>query len=198
MLTTPLQDAIAMFARELEVDLQDVVRAALGAYIGQQDDLVTDFETGLISEREFARAFARRLSQVCGRPVEPEGLVRRMFRVRLEERMLEAVAEVRRAGIRTALLSNSWGTSLYPRDRLRDLFDVVVISGEVGVRKPDPAIFRLTVERVGVSATDCLFIDDEPGHVTAAQEQGMTAVLHRSPSESIAELEQLLGLPLVP
>ena len=196
VLTTPLQDAMVSFGQEVGIELQDLVRAALGAYAGGTDDLVTSFETGAISEDEFARAFAERLSGISGRPIAPEGLVHRMFRVNLEESMLQAVAAARRARLRTALLSNSWGTTLYPRDRFEELFDVVVISGEVGLRKPDVAIFRLTVEKLGVDAAACVFVDDHPGHLAIAQQEGMTTVLHRSPAESIAELEGLLAIPL--
>lgn len=196
VLTTPLQDAMVVFANEVGIDLQDFVRMALGAYTGGDDELVVGFETGRISEEEFAAAFAERLSAVSGRRVDPVGLVQRIFRVNLEEDMLEAVGTVRSAGLKTALLSNSWGMGLYPKDRLDDLFDAVVISGEVGVRKPDAAIYRLTLERLGVEARACIFVDDHPGHLVPAEAQGMTTVLHSGPRTTIARLEELLGLEL--
>ena len=73
------------------------------------------------------------------------------------------------------------------------MFDVVVISGEVGLRKPDPDIFTLTTEKLGLDADRCVFVDDHPGHLKAALDAGMTTVLHRTPAETIAELEDLLG-----
>ncbi len=191
-----MQDAMVRFAAELDIDLQDLVRVTLAAYSGENDPLVTDFETGKISEDEFASGFAERLSKVTGKEVDPQNLVRRIFQLDLEEKMLEAVAGARGAGLKTGLLSNSWGTAYYPRDRLDPLFDVIVISGEVGLRKPDPAIFELTLSKLAVDAAAAVFVDDHPGHLAAALEIGMTTVLHRSPGQTIGELEQLTGLVL--
>lgn len=194
VMTSPMQDAMVRFADELGIELQDLVRAALGAYSGAEDHLVTDFETGRISEEEFALEFAGRLSEISGRPIEPEGLVRKIFRLELEDAMFDLVARARAAGFRTALCSNSWGTELYPRARLDPIFDVLVISGEVGLRKPDPAIFELTTTKLGVGANACVFVDDHPGHLGAARDLGMTTVLHRDPVRTIAEVEAHLGL----
>ncbi|MDQ3956971.1 MAG: HAD family phosphatase [Actinomycetota bacterium] len=197
VLTTSLQLAMIEFATRNGIELQDLARAALGGYVGEEDALVFDFETGKISEAEFCTAFATRLERASGVRVEPEGLVSRMFGgLRLEEAMVGAVAAARSHGLKTGLLSNSWGTGLYPRDRLTALFDVMVISGEVGLRKPDPAIFELTVERLGVRASACVFVDDHPGHLASARDAGMATVLHREPEKTIAELESLLGLSL--
>ncbi len=195
VLTGPMQDAMIRFSSEIGIELQDLVRAALGAYSGGRDSLVTDFETGRISDEEFAEAFARRLEDISGRAISKENLVRRIFRLELEETMLDLIGRARTAGYKTALLSNSWGTKYYPRERLDPLFDVMVISGEVGLRKPDPAIFELTLEKLGVEARSCIFVDDHPGHLGPALDLGMTTVLHRSPTQTIAEVEALLDLP---
>ena len=197
VLTTPLQAAMLRFAEDMGIELQHLARAALGGYMGGEDSLVFDFETGKISEDEFCTAFAGRLTEYSGIEVEPAGLVTRLFAgLQLEESMFAAVAAAREAGLKTGLLSNSWGTALYPHDRLAELFDVSVISGEVGLRKPDPAIFDLTTSRLGVPAARCVFVDDHPGHLTSAAEAGMTTVLHREPGRTIDELESLLGVPL--
>ena len=197
VMTTPLQDSMVAFAAEIGLDLQDFARIALGAYAGGEDPLVVDFETGRIGENEFALELARRIREVSGIEVAPEGLVRRIFTgLDLEEEMFSAVSAASRAGLRTALCSNSWGSELYPVDRLAAVFDVVVISGEVGLRKPDPAIFELTLERLGLEPASCAFVDDHPGHLQVARELGLTTVLHREPASTIAELEKLLGLAL--
>lgn len=197
VLTTPLQDSFVMFAESLGIELQDLVRVALKAYTGDTDTLVVAFETGVLGEDEFAIEFAQRLSQETGVEVDPESLVTRMFGgMRLEEGMLDAVAAAKRNGFKTALLSNSWGLSSYPRERLAEIMDVVVISGEVGMRKPDPEIFTFTTDKLGVEVGACIFVDDHPGHLKAAQEVGMKTVLHREPAQSIAELEELLGVSL--
>jgi putative hydrolase of the HAD superfamily len=197
VLTTPLQGALAGFAEALGIELQDLVRVALRAYSGADDDLVVSFETGRIEEAEFARSFAARLKEETGKEIEAEGLVERIFAgLELEEPMMEAVVHARQAGLKTALLSNSWGLSLYPRHRFPEMFDVVVISGEVGMRKPDPAIFEHTIKELGIPAEKCVFVDDHPGHLKAAQDAGMVTVLHRTPSTTITELQALLSVPL--
>ena len=197
VLTTPLQEALLRFSADAGIELQQLVRVALSGYMGSEDSLVFGFETGRIPEEEFIAAFVERLRAETGVEIDPKDLIPRMFgNLDLEESMLTAVAAARAAGLKTGLLSNSWGTTLYPRERLDPLFDVTVISGEVGLRKPDPAIFELTTERLGVSADRCVFVDDHPGHLQSAAEAGMTTVLHRDPERTIAELENLLGLSL--
>ena len=196
VLTTPLQDSMIQFAAASGIELQDLVRAALGAYAGEDDTLVTAFETGGIPEDEFAREFATRLSTSTGVTIEAEGLVNRLFgTLRLEEDMLKLVEDARGAGYKTGLLSNSWGVDRYPQQRLQPLFDTIVISGEVGMRKPDPPIFTHTLEALGVEASAAVFVDDHPGHLKTAQELGMTTVLHRDPVSSIKEVRALLDLP---
>lgn len=197
VLTNPLQESFEAFATSLDIELQDLVRVMLPLYTGASDDLVERFETGTLDEADFDAELAGRLDVVSDRPVEREGLVNRIFAgVHLEPSMLDALVMIRRQGIKTALLSNSWGMSGYPKDRFQDLFDVVVISGEVGLRKPDPAIFELTVERLGVAAARCVFVDDHPGHLEPAKDAGMTTVLHVSARETLRQLADLLRVPL--
>ena len=196
VMTTSLEIAMASFATAHGIEVQHLVKAALSAYMGGEDDLVVGFETGRISEGDFAVAFAARLREYSGVAIGHDGLVPRLFEaLDLEEDMFELVERAKSSGYKTALLSNSWGMGLYPIDRIRELFDVVVISGEVGLRKPDPDIFTLTVGELGMGAEACVFVDDHPGHLKAAQEAGMTTVLHKSPAQSIPEVEALLDLP---
>jgi epoxide hydrolase-like predicted phosphatase len=198
VLTTPLQDSMIAFAESIGIEVQDLARVALRAYAGSEDTLVTSFETGRISEREFTLEFAQRLAQETSVEVDPERLVQRIFGgLRLEEGMLDAVSRARGHGFKTALLSNSWGLDLYPTERFKALFDLTVISGEVGMRKPDPEIFEHTVKELEVEADECVFVDDHPGHLKAALALGITTVLHREPAQTIAELETLLDVPLL-
>ena len=107
-------------------------------------------------------------------------------------------ALVRRAhdrGIRTALLSNSWGNN-YPRDGWDDMFDVVVISGEVGMRKPEIRIYEHTLELLGLPAGECAFVDDLPHNVSAAVSIGMVGVRHVSYENTLAELQILFDVDL--
>jgi putative hydrolase of the HAD superfamily len=192
VLTTPLQDSFVAFAEVMGIELQDLVRVALKAYTDEDDPLVVSFEKGKLGEAEFSIQFAQRLAQETGVEVDPERLVQRLFgAMRLEEGMFDAVVAVKASGRKTALLSNSWGVSSYPRERLAEVMDVIVISGEVGMRKPDREIFDHTVAELGLEAGSCVFVDDHPGHLKAARDVGLKTVLHRSPADTIEELEQL-------
>jgi putative hydrolase of the HAD superfamily len=197
VLTTPIQDSMEAFSNELGIEFDDFLRVALRAYVEGDDDLVYDFEMGKLDEEEFSVQFAQRLAQATGKEIDPERFVQRMFGgMRLEEGMLDAVGKARAAGFKTGLLSNSWGLSGYPRERLAEICDDVIISAEVGMRKPDPAMFELSVARLGVAPEAAIFVDDHPGHLKAAASVGMTTVLHRSPAQTITELEHLLGVVL--
>jgi HAD superfamily hydrolase (TIGR01509 family) len=84
---------------------------------------------------------------------------------------------------------------IYERAPL-DLFDATVISGDIGLHKPQPEIYRLGAERIGVPPERCVFVDDLRENVAGAEAVGMTAILHREPPATIAELERLLGIPI--
>lgn len=152
-------------------------------------------ETGRMTGEEFAVALAAALSERSGVQVAADGLLQGLFaEVALDERMLSAVAAARRTGVRTGLLSNSWGREGYPRERFGELFDAVVISGEVGLRKPDPAIFALGAHRLNLPATACVFVDDLDANVRAAEATGMTGVHHRHAERTLPRLAELLEL----
>jgi HAD superfamily hydrolase (TIGR01509 family) len=110
--------------------------------------------------------------------------------------MQNVVRVARGAGIKTALLSNSWGTGDYPRDGWDELFDAVVISGEVGMRKPEPEIFRYTLDLLGVDPAEAVFVDDRPFNVRGATDVGIVGLPHTSYDETVGELEALFGIPL--
>jgi putative hydrolase of the HAD superfamily len=98
--------------------------------------------------------------------------------------------------VRTGLVSNSWGEEGYDRTRFGELFDALVISGEIGIRKPAPEIYALATERLGVGPECCVFVDDLPGNLKPAAAIGMATVLHRDAASTIPELEALLGISL--
>lgn len=110
--------------------------------------------------------------------------------------MAEAVARARAAGVRTGLISNSWGGAAYRRERFEELFDAVVISEEVGMRKPHPSIYRLAASRIGVEPVACVFVDDLLPNVEGARAVGMEGIVHRSADFTIPKLEALLEVPL--
>ena len=88
------------------------------------------------------------------------------------------------------------GRGRYDRDAFGTLFDGVVISGEVGLYKPQPEIFELGAERIGLAPQDCVFVDDLAENCEGAEAVGMTAVLHRGADGTLEQLEELLRVTL--
>jgi epoxide hydrolase-like predicted phosphatase len=151
--------------------------------------LLAELETGSLPAPDFERAFAASLG------VAPEGLLRRMFGgMQADAGMIDGVRALRGQGVHIGLLSNSVGdSSIYDRALMDELFDGWVISSEVGLRKPDPAIYELAAERIGRPATSCVYVDDLPGNLKPARELGMTTVLHRGDAPAtLAEVHALL------
>ena len=154
-------------------------------------ELLIAFEEGRLEEDAFAAGLAAKLGLA---PERAEGMIDRMMALAvLEPAMVDAVRAARVAGIRTGLISNSWGASRYPHDLLRELFDGVVISGLEGMRKPAPAIYALGAQRAGVPPEACVFVDDLPFNLEPARELGMAVVHHTEPAATIRAVEDLLG-----
>jgi len=154
-------------------------------------ELLVGLETGALPEEEFEEGFA----QVLGVPAQ--GLIERMFAGGLpDEAMQAAVLRARSAGIRTGLISNSWGTSRYDRALLSELFDGVVISGEAGVRKPTPEIYVLGAQAIDLEPSACVFVDDLAFNLPPARELGMATVHHVDSGQTISELKRLLSVDL--
>jgi epoxide hydrolase-like predicted phosphatase len=154
-------------------------------------ELLIALEKGELEELEFELKFAALLE------VEPDGLIDGLFKgVEPDVAMVEAVRRAHAAGIRTALVSNSWGIHRYPHDLFSELFHGVVISGEEGIRKPSKRMYELGAERAGIAPEMCVYVDDLPFNLTPAEELGMAVVHHTSADSSIPELERLLGVPL--
>ncbi|MFL5905180.1 MAG: HAD family hydrolase [Solirubrobacteraceae bacterium] len=155
-------------------------------------ELLADLETGRLTEEEFESKFAAVLELK-----RSDGLIDRLFAgMRADETMLDAVRAAKRAGVRTGLISNSWGHGRYDRTLFPELFDGVVISGDVGLRKPDPRIYELGAEAVDLPPSACVFVDDLPGNLKPARELGMATVRHVHTEQTISELEDLLGVTL--
>ncbi|HXZ65233.1 MAG TPA: HAD family phosphatase [Streptosporangiaceae bacterium] len=153
-------------------------------------------ERGECTNEEFERALAGELVLVSGGPVASVGLLGRMFAgSRLDEAMIELFRQLRTGGVPTGMLSNSWGGG-YPRELFPELFDAVVISAEVGMRKPEPRIFRHAAALLGLTPAECVFIDDIEANITAAEQLGFTGVLHSAPAGTPGRVAELLGIRL--
>ena len=153
---------------------------------------IHQLETGEIEIAEFEVLFAEALTTVDGGPVVAEGILGRMFaEMRPDPKMFVLAEALRACGIKVGLLSNSWGNT-YPRERIDALFDPVVISGEIGLRKPQAAIYEHALDLLGVPAGRVLFIDDAEPNILGAQAIGMRALLHTSPRCTATALSALV------
>jgi epoxide hydrolase-like predicted phosphatase len=201
VLTSPLQDSMRSWCEDDEIDLaafRRVIGEWLGPSYGSEAAVnpMHALERGEMAIPDFERELARRLTTHDGRAVEPEGLLGRMFAgFEKQQPMFDVVRRARGHGISTALLSNSWGMD-YPREEWDEIFDAVVISGEVGMRKPEPAIYRYAAEQLEVDPGDCVFVDDLGSNVKGAVGVGMVGVKFVSAEQAVAELEALFGLVL--
>jgi putative hydrolase of the HAD superfamily len=154
-------------------------------------ELLVGLETGTLPEADFERRFAELLG------VPATDLIERLFAGgRPDEAMQGAVLRARSAGIRTGLISNSWGTSRYDRNLLAQLFDGVVISGEAGVRKPTPQIYALGAQAIELDPSQCVFVDDLAFNLPPAVDLGMATVHHVDTTQTVGELERLLAVDL--
>ena len=189
VLTTNLFVSFHAYCADAGIDFEDLGRR----FLGDQEfrELLIGLETGKITEEQFEPGLAALLD------VEPDGLIDGLLAgVAPDVSMIEAVRRAHGSGVRTVLVSNSWGVHRYPRELFEEIFDGLVISGEVGVRKPAPRMYELGAELAGVAPVRCVYVDDLPHNLTPAEELGMATVHHTDASSTIPELELLLGVEL--
>jgi epoxide hydrolase-like predicted phosphatase len=201
VLTGDLRTSVQSWAEADGVPLDSYV-ATMRDWMGEPFDIearlnpIHALERGEITVPDFESRLAEALTVRTGRPFDADGLLGRLFgHFEHAPDMSGLVRRARTAGLRTALLSNSWGND-YPRDGWDDMFDVVVISGEVGMRKPEPEIFEHTLGLLGLRPQEAVFVDDLRLNIDAAVALGMVGVHHVSYDESLVELEALFGIPL--
>jgi putative hydrolase of the HAD superfamily len=207
VLTQPIRDTVRDWITADQIDWDSYV-AVVGPWLsdaydplqagiavnGGFENPVHALERGECAAADFELLLAERLVTTTGAKVRPEGLLRRMLSAsRPVPLMYELVRGLRKRGIRTVLLSNSWGDGGYPRQDFPGLFDAVVISGEVGMRKPEPRIFLHAAELVGIAPRECVFVDDLEPNVKAAIGCGMTGVHHTDPADTVSRLTQLFA-----
>ncbi|ADB30747.1 HAD-superfamily hydrolase, subfamily IA, variant 3 [Kribbella flavida DSM 17836] len=200
VLTSGLEDALGRWAEGDNLDFEAYFQAVVDwlAVNPAEAELnpIHALERGQIAVPDFERKLAAQLVRRDGTPLPAEGLIERMFaHFEHQPQMSALVRRARGHGLKTALLSNSWGNT-YPRDTWDGMFDDIVISGEVGLRKPEPEIFLLAAERLGLAPAECVFVDDLELNVDGARAVGMTAVHHTSYDETRRELQSLFGVDL--
>jgi putative hydrolase of the HAD superfamily len=202
VMSTPLLTAVRAWIEADGIDWESY-RAVMRPWVIDAYDVngspnpVHALERGECTGAEFEAILAARLLRLDGGPVPADGLLRRMFTALLPvPSMYDTIRTLRAAGFGTALLSNSWGCEEYPRADFPGLFDTVVLSGEVGMRKPEKEIFLHATKTLGLEPAECVFIDDMAANVAAAQAVGMTAVLHTDTASTARALQDLLGVQL--
>jgi epoxide hydrolase-like predicted phosphatase len=192
VLTTNVFDSFKAFCRAEGLP-EHTVKEIFRDREGEGLSLLRQLEKGELTADDFSERFAPLLG------VSPDNLVERLFGgIGPDEPMVEAVRRARKAGIKTGLISNSWGNGLhYDPAMLDELFDAVVISGDVGLHKPQPEIFLMGAKRIGVAPEECVFVDDLRENCEGAEAVGMKAILHRGSAGTLPQLEELLAIPLL-
>jgi putative hydrolase of the HAD superfamily len=198
VLTTPLMGSFAAFQDHTGISPEAFGRAMQAVAERDGAHPLFELERGHLTEAEFLELMAAALEPELGHRPELHRF-REIYFDALDpnEPMIELMRELRAGGYRMALLTNnvrewepSW-RSLLPVD---EIFELVVDSGFVGMRKPEPEIYELTIERLGgVSGPECLFVDDVAVNVETARGLGMRAVHFRDNEQAIAEIRETLG-----
>ena len=195
VLTTPLSHSFLAYQEEAGVSLEDLGRAMQQAGEAYGEHPLYALERGEIAEAEFGRRVAEHLDD----GFDLDRLRHHLGRIEPNPPMIRYVEELRGRGVRTALLTNNvrewaplWRAKL---PQLDELFEVVVDSAFVGMRKPEPRIYELTLERLGggLRPEECAFVDDLEVNCEGARALGMTAVRFEHADQAIRELESAIS-----
>ena len=188
--------ALGSLGADASVESDRVLEVLMGAYHEDTDHPFHRMERGELAAAEWF-AFARADLAGEGIAIEPAALVALFQSLGVQEAMVERVRALKADGYRTAIVTNNvreaadgWRAML-PVD---ELFDVVVDSSAVGMRKPDPRIYRHALEELGgVPPGRSVFLDDHPANVAAARRVGMHAILVTEVvADALAELDRIL------
>ncbi|MDX6643100.1 MAG: putative hydrolase of the superfamily [Solirubrobacteraceae bacterium] len=196
VLTSPLLHSFAAYQDSSGISVEALGNAMVRIAEADGAHPLFELETGRLSEAEFLARMGRELSADLGREIELHGFAEAYFgQLDPNEDLLEYMRSLRHRGFRMAVLTNNvreWQPLWRPVFPIDEIFELVVDSGFVGMRKPDREIYELTLERLGLRAEECLFVDDTDVNVDAARELGMTAVHFRSSEQAIGDIEAAL------
>jgi putative hydrolase of the HAD superfamily len=193
VLTAPVLPAFVCAHGELGIPLE-----ALGAVMQRGGEAkLHALERGELSEREFLAAIEQGLSEELGRPVALDRYGA-LINDALEpnERLFAYFRELRERGVRLAILTNNvreWEPIWRAKLPVDEVFELVVDSAFVGMRKPEPEIYALTLERLGLPAAACAFVDDLAVNVDAARAAGMHGIQFQDTEQTIRDLRSVLA-----
>jgi putative hydrolase of the HAD superfamily len=198
VLTNRLIEAFAAFQDETGISTEQLGRGM--QHVAERDGEYPLFrlERGEVSEREFLDDLAWGLEDELGhRPTLHRFREIYFEALHANEPMLDLMRELRDRGMRMAILTNNvreWEELWRSKLPVDEIFELIVDSAWVGLRKPDPAIYLLTIDRLDadLAPSDCLFVDDNELNVEAARELGMTAIQFRSNDQAIGEIRAAL------
>jgi putative hydrolase of the HAD superfamily len=197
VLTTPLLRSFLAFQDHTGISWDALGRAMQRAAERNGAYPLFELEKGRMTEAEFLDLLAAELEPELGRRPELHGFRDVYFdALAPNQPMVDLMGDIKRRGYRMALLTNNvreWEPlwrSLLPVD---EIFELIVDSAFVGMRKPEPEIYELTLERLGAPATSCLFVDDVEVNCDAARKLGMATVQFRDNDQAIAEIEAALA-----
>jgi putative hydrolase of the HAD superfamily len=197
VLTSPLLDSFAAFQDSSGISLESLGRAMAAVAARDGANPLFELETGRITEAQFLGSLATELTQQLGRHVELHGFGERYFaHLHPNEQMIDYMRSLRERGLRLAICTNNvreWESRWRAMLPIDEIFDVVVDSAFVGTRKPEPRIYEITLERVGASPDEAVFIDDVEHNCDAARALGIRSVWFRSSDRAIAEIEAALS-----
>jgi putative hydrolase of the HAD superfamily len=197
VLTVPLIDSFIEFERESGVSPQAFGTAMAAITRREGANPLFELETGRMSEREFLTTLQAELSVQLKRSVELSTFGEQYFAaLHPNETVIDFMRDLRGRGYRMALCTNNvreWEPLWRPKLPIDEIFDAVVDSGFVGMRKPERGIYELTLERLGVPASAALLLDDIEVNCVAARELGMEAVIFRTTEQAVADVERILA-----
>jgi putative hydrolase of the HAD superfamily len=193
VLSTPLEASFRYWSESSGVALEDLGRAITARAERDGDHPLYRLERGELSEADFLQGIAAEL----GGDVDMSDFADRYFEhLDVNEELLAFVRERHAAGLRLAMCTNNvreWEPRWRAMLPIDELFEVVVDSAFVGVRKPEPRIYEIVLERLGVAGAECVFVDDFEVNCEGAREAGMRAVHFRDNAQALPELREALG-----
>jgi putative hydrolase of the HAD superfamily len=197
VLTTPLIDSFAAIQNSSGLSLEDLGRAMAAVAINEGTNPLFELETGRMSEARFLELLGTELGRQLGHPIQMHGFGERYFEhLHPNTPMIDYMRELRARGYALAICTNNvreWEQHWRAMLPVDEIFNVVVDSAFVGARKPEPRIYEITLERLGVAAEAALLIDDIELNCSAARELGMSAVWFQDTEQAIEEIEALLA-----
>jgi putative hydrolase of the HAD superfamily len=196
VLTSPLLDSFLAFQTESGVSLESLGKAMLAVAAREGANPLFELEVGRMTEARFLSSLSEEITRQLGVPVELGSFGERYFEhLHPNEAMIALMRRLRERGYRLAICTNNvreWEPLWRAKLPVDEIFDVVVDSALVGTRKPEPRIYEITLERLGVAAERSLLVDDIEVNCRAAEELGMKSVWFRSNDQAIAEIERAL------